>query len=42
MVIPSEADTWYRLKIEVEGDQITAFVDDLRVFAPEMGYLPLE
>lgn len=31
-MIPSEADTWYRLKIEVDGDQITAFVDDLQVF----------
>ncbi len=31
-VLPLKADTWYRLKIEVDGDQITAFVDDLQVF----------
>ena len=32
IVFPSQTDTWYRLKIVVEDDQITAFVDDLRVF----------
>lgn len=31
-VLPLKADTWHTLKIEVDGDQITAFVDDLQVF----------
>ena len=33
MAVTTEVDTWYRLKMEVEGDQITAFVDDAKVFA---------
>lgn len=32
VVIPSETDRWYRLKINVEKDLITGFVDDMKVF----------
>jgi len=32
LALPSEANRWYRLKINVEKDLITGFVDDVKVY----------